>query len=59
MRRRAYEIYHLGKLYARAGDFDKSIASFNNYLKKAPKAANANDVRALIARMQNLKAKKR
>jgi tetratricopeptide (TPR) repeat protein len=51
--------FYLGKLYARTGDFDKSIASFNNYLEKAPKAANVNDVRALIARMQDLKAKKR
>src|SRR5258708_25568740 len=50
---------YLGKLYARTGDFDKSIASFNNYLEKAPKAANVNDVRALIARMQDLKARKR
>ncbi len=50
---------YLGKLYARTGDFDKSIASFNNYLEKAPKAANVNEVRALIARMQDLKAKKR
>ena len=30
------ELY-LGKLYARTGDFDKSIASFNNYLEKPPR----------------------
>lgn len=46
-----------GKLYARTGDFDKSIAAFNAYLENAPQSAQAGDVRALIARMQELKAK--
>lgn len=48
-----------GKLYARTGDFDKSIAAFNAYLENDPQAANAGEVRALIARMQELKAKAR
>ncbi len=48
-----------GKLYARTGDFDKSIAAFNAYLDDAPQSAEAPEVRALIARMQELKAKRR
>jgi Flp pilus assembly protein TadD len=48
-----------GKLYARTGDFDKSIAVFNAYLEDAPQSAQASEVRALIARMQELKAKGR
>lgn len=47
-----------GKLYARTGDFDKSIAAFNAYLDSAPQSAQADDVRALIARMEQLKAKR-
>jgi tetratricopeptide (TPR) repeat protein len=47
-----------GKLYARTGDFDKSIAAFNAYLDDAPQSAEASEVRALIARMQELKAKR-
>ncbi len=48
---------YLGKLYARTGDFDKSISAFNAYLEKAPGAANSIEVRALIARMRNMKPK--
>jgi tetratricopeptide (TPR) repeat protein len=48
-----------GKLYARTGDFDKSIAAFNTYLENAPQSAQASEIRALIARMQELKAKGR
>lgn len=48
-----------GKLYARTGDFDKAIAFFNAYLEDAPQAANAGEVRALIARMEEIKAKRR
>ena len=47
-----------GKLYARTGDFDKAIAFFNAYLEDAPQASNASEVRALIVRMQELKAKR-
>jgi tetratricopeptide (TPR) repeat protein len=47
-----------GKLYARTGDFDKSIAAFNTYLDNNPNASNVGDVRALIARMEELKAKR-
>lgn len=43
---------YLGKLYARTGEFEKSIAAFNNYLQKAPNAPNAGEVRALIERMK-------
>ena len=54
-------IVHLyqGKLYARTGDFDKSIASFNAYLESGPQSPQASEVRALIARMQELKKKGR
>jgi tetratricopeptide (TPR) repeat protein len=52
------ELYR-GKLYARTGDFDKSIAAFNAYLEDAGESAQASEVRALIARMQKLKAKGR
>ena len=48
-----------GKLYARTGAFDKSIAAFNAYLENDPQSAEASEVRALIARMQELKAKRR
>jgi tetratricopeptide (TPR) repeat protein len=51
------ELY-LGKLYARTGDFDKSITAFNIYLENDPESAQAGEVRALIARMQELKAKR-
>jgi len=47
-----------GKLYARTGDFDKSIAAFNDYLEIAPQSAQAPEVRAIIARMEELKAKR-
>jgi protein O-GlcNAc transferase len=47
-----------GKLYARTGDFDKSIAAFSTYLDNNPNASNVGDVRALIARMEELKAKR-
>jgi len=54
-------IVHLyqGKLYARTGDFDKSIAAFNAFLENDPQSAQASEVRALIAHMQELKAKAR
>src|SRR5262249_5577381 len=48
-----------GKLYARTGDFDKSIAAFNDYLEYSPQSAQASEVRALIARMEELKAQRR
>ncbi len=48
---------YLGKLYGRTGEFDKSIAAFNAYLERSPQAANAGEVRVLIARMEKLKAK--
>jgi tetratricopeptide (TPR) repeat protein len=53
-------IVHLyqGKLYARTGDFDKSIAAFNAYLQDDSQSAQASEVRSLIARMQDLKAKR-
>ncbi len=42
----------LGKLYARTGHFEKSIAAFNAYLQRALNAPNASEVRALIERMK-------
>jgi len=43
---------YLGKLYARTGEFTKGIAALELYLQKAPQAANAGEVRELIARMK-------
>jgi tetratricopeptide (TPR) repeat protein len=43
---------YLGKLYARTGEFQKSIDAFTLYLEKAPGAGNAAEVRALIERMK-------
>jgi tetratricopeptide (TPR) repeat protein len=43
---------YLGKLYARTGDFEKSIAAFSLYLEKSPNAGNAAEVRGLIDRMK-------
>lgn len=43
---------YLGKLYARTGEFRKGIQALEAYLVSAPNAANAGEVRALIARMQ-------
>lgn len=51
------ELYR-GKLYARTGDFDKSIAAFKAYLEDSPQSAQADEVRVLIARMQQLKARR-
>jgi tetratricopeptide (TPR) repeat protein len=48
-----------GKLYARTGDFDKSITAFNAYLDTSPESAQADEVRAIIARIEDLKAKRR
>ncbi|HEX7287924.1 MAG TPA: tetratricopeptide repeat protein [Candidatus Angelobacter sp.] len=48
-----------GKLYARTGDFDKSIAAFSVYLANNPNGRNATEVQSLIARMEELKAKRR
>jgi tetratricopeptide (TPR) repeat protein len=50
---------YLGKLYARTGDFEKSIAAFNIYLQKAPGASNAAEVRGLIDRMKKEMAARR
>src|SRR5262249_17700533 len=47
-----------GKLYARTGDFDKSIAAFNDYLEYAPQSGQADEIRKLIGRMQEIKAKR-
>jgi predicted Zn-dependent protease len=43
---------YLGKLYARTGEFTKGIAALELYLQKVPQAANAEEVRELIARMK-------
>jgi Tfp pilus assembly protein PilF len=50
---------YLGKLYARTGDFEKSIAAFNLYLQKSPNASNAAEVRGLIDRMKRETATRR
>jgi len=49
---------YLGKLYARTGDFEKSISAFNAYLQKAPNAPNAAEVRALIDRIKKAMAER-
>ncbi|GEM_PF-6690775 len=51
-------LLYLGKLYARTGDYSKGVASLESYLKKAPRARNAGDVRALIERMKREMAKR-
>ncbi len=43
---------YLGKLYARTGKYDQGIAALEIYLSKTPAAANAEEVRRLIARMK-------
>ena len=43
---------YLGKLYARTGQFEKGIAALEAYLRKAPHAANAGEVRGLMERMK-------
>jgi Tfp pilus assembly protein PilF len=43
---------YFGKLYARTGDFPKSIEAFSKYLEKVPNAGNADEVRGLIDRMK-------
>ncbi len=43
---------YIGKLYARTGEFEKSVTALNAYLLKVPNAPNAPEVRALIDRMQ-------
>ncbi len=43
---------YLGQLYARTGQYEKSIAEFNAYLEEAPSASNVEAVRALVAKMQ-------
>ncbi len=47
-----------GKLYARTGDFTKSVAALEKYLELAPKAQNAAEVRALIDRLRSEMARK-
>jgi tetratricopeptide (TPR) repeat protein len=42
---------YLGQLYARTGQYEKSIAAFELYLQKAPNAANAAEVRSLIEKL--------
>lgn len=43
---------YLGKLYARTGEFNKGITALETYLTMAPQAANADEVRQLIAKMR-------
>ncbi len=50
---------YLGKLYARTGDFERSVAALHSYLRLVPHAANAAEVRELIQRMQALRAQGR
>jgi len=50
---------YLGKLYARTGHFDESITEFKDFLTRKPQAANAEEIRGLIARMQDLNEKKK
>lgn len=43
---------YLGKLYARTGQYPKSIAAFEAYLAKSPNSPNAAEVRQVIERMK-------
>lgn len=44
----AIALFHLGNLYLNRGEREKALASFESYLKAAPGAANAADVRKMI-----------
>jgi len=43
---------YLGKLYARTGQYTKSITAFEAYLAKAPNSPNAAEVRRVMERMK-------
>lgn len=43
---------HLGRLYARSGEFSKAVTALEAYLEKAPTASNADEVRSLVARLR-------
>ena len=45
----AVALFHLGHVYLNRGDRKKAIKSFERYLSEAPKAANAAEVKALLA----------
>lgn len=51
--------FYLGKLYARTGELEKSIGAFNVFLKLAPDAPQAAEVRALLERMRGQLAARR
>lgn len=50
---------YLGKLYARTGEFQKSIDSFTIYLQKAPNSPNAAEVRGIMDRLKREMATRR
>ena len=45
----ALALFHLGHVYLNRGDRKKAVVAFERYLSEAPKAANAGEVRALLA----------
>jgi tetratricopeptide (TPR) repeat protein len=49
---------YLGKLYARTGEFEKSLAYFEEYLRLAPWAENADEVRRVMQTMRAEMAKR-
>ena len=42
-------LFYLGQLYMNRGNREMALSSFENYLREVPKAANADQVRKLIA----------
>ncbi len=51
--------FYLGKLYARTGEFDKSIAAFKVFLELAPNTPQAAEVRGIIQQLQQRLAARR
>jgi hypothetical protein len=51
-------LLYLGKLYARTGNFQQGVSSLELYLRKAPRARNAGEVRILIDRMKSEMARR-
>jgi tetratricopeptide (TPR) repeat protein len=50
-------LLYLGKGYAMTGAFPKAVEALEKFLQKAPNAANAGEVRALVDRMKSEMAK--
>ena len=49
----AIALFHLGQLYMNRADRDSALKFFERYLQEEPKAANADQARAMIALLRN------